>query len=75
MICLQCKSYLSITARPELWCQANVHTHIPSSMVMGAQPVLSWAAWAWTVVGFPQLGPSWELLEVGLIQLGPTWVK
>ena len=44
-------------------------------MVMGAQPVLSWADWAWTVVGFPQLGPSWELLEVGLIQLGPTWVK
>ena len=47
---------------------------IPSSMVMGAQPILSWADWAWTVVVFPQLGPSWELLEVGLIQLGPTWV-
>ena len=47
----------------------------PSSMVMGAQPLLSWADWAWTVVGFPQLGPSWELLEVGFIQLGPTWVK
>ena len=37
----------------------------PSSMVMWAQPVLSWADWAWTVVGFPQLGPSWELLGVG----------
>ena len=47
--------------------------HIPSSMAMWAQPVLSLVDWAWAVVGFPQLGPSRELLEVGLIQLGPTW--
>ena len=42
---------------------------------MWAQPILSWSDWAWAVVRFPQLGPSWELFEVGIIQLGPTWVK
>ena len=36
---------------------------------MWAQSVLSWADWASVVVGFPQLGPSWELPDVGLIQL------
>ena len=49
-------------------------TYHLSSMVMWASFVLSWAYWAWVVVGFPQLGPSWKLLEVGLIQLGHTWV-
>ena len=78
MICLQCKSYLSITARPELWCQANVHTHMyhciysnqgqqsVSTLMVYSHGLLSWS----TLMVYSHGLLSWSVMDRAW-----TWIE